>query len=179
MKEQVKTIDKVLQAVGIDVSKATIDVAFVYTDGESSERYSNDETGIGLVLVKLQETTGLYKVVMESTGRYHLLAALRLSEAGVDVRVINPLLAKPYYGGQIRKVKTDKADARVLARMALLEPKLPAQFGSDKIAIQFEVLNPQPLMSWKQSGFSTSNSAKNGVACLPGKATSSSHGDVQ
>ncbi len=136
MSEDVKVAKSVLSAVGIDVSKATLDVAFVYEARQTSERYSNDEAGIGLLLVKLQETTGQYKVVMESTGRYHLLVALRLSEAEVDVRVINPLLAKPYYGGQIRKVKTDKADARVLARMALLESKLPAGFGRDKMVIQ-------------------------------------------
>lgn len=125
-----------LQAVGIDVSKATLDVALIYEDRVQSERYSNDEAGIGLLLEKLRTATGEYKVVMESTGRYHLLGALGLSEGGIDVRVINPLLAKPYYGGQIRKVKTDKADARVLARMALLEPKLPVSFGRDKLAIQ-------------------------------------------
>jgi transposase len=113
-----------------------LEVAFVYEARQTSECYSNDDPGIALLLVKLQEAIGQYKVVMESTGRYHLLVALQLSKAGVDVRVINPLLAKPYYGGQIRKVKSDKADARVLARMALLEPKLPAPFGSDKIAIQ-------------------------------------------
>jgi transposase len=136
MSKQVRRNEQMLEAVGIDVSKATLDVAFLYQDEVRSERYNNDEPGIGLVLEKLQETTGQYKVVMESTGRYHLLSALRLSEAGIDVCVINPLLAKPYYGGQIRKVKTDKADARVLARMALLEPKLPTCFGRDKMAIQ-------------------------------------------
>ncbi|MGL4610670.1 MAG: IS110 family transposase [Trueperaceae bacterium] len=136
MSEDVRVTKPMLGAVGIDVSKATLDVAFVYETTQTSERYRNDDTGIALLLAKLQAATGQYKVVMESTGRYHLLGALRLSEAAVDVRVINPLLAKPYYGGQIRKVKTDKADARVLARMALLEPKLPATFRNDKIAIQ-------------------------------------------
>ncbi|MGL4610748.1 MAG: hypothetical protein ACRCYY_13890, partial [Trueperaceae bacterium] len=67
MSEDVKVAKPVLSAVGIDVSKATLDVAFVYEARETSERYSNDDTGIALLLMKLQGATGVYKVVMEST----------------------------------------------------------------------------------------------------------------
>jgi transposase len=68
------------------------------------------------------------KIIMESTGHYHLLSAVRLTENGFDARVINPLLAKKYFSGAIRKVKTDKHDAEILAEVALKEEKLPATF---------------------------------------------------
>ena len=65
---------------------------------------------------------------MESTGHYHWLPALLLAQAGLDVRVVNPLLAKQYTSSNIRKVKTDPADAAGLARMAAVADNLPAQF---------------------------------------------------
>jgi transposase len=129
-------IKDVVLGVGIDVSKGSLEVAFAYEGKEVSHSYSNNEAGLAVLVERLAQATGVYKVVMESTGRYHLLAALHLSEAGIDVRVINPLLAKRYYSSQIRKIKTDKADARVLAQVALLEKNLPKSFGRDKTAIQ-------------------------------------------
>ena len=69
---------------------------------------------------------------MESTGRYHLLAALILSEAGLDVRVINPLITKKYVTASIRKVKSDPTDARLLAEVAEREAKLPDRFVADR-----------------------------------------------
>jgi transposase len=49
-------------------------------------------------------------------------------KAGHDVRVINPLLAKKYSTANIRKVKTDQADAAVLAEISERERHLPPRF---------------------------------------------------
>lgn len=65
---------------------------------------------------------------MESTGHYHWLTALIFTEAGLDVRVVNPILAKQYTSANVRKVKTDPADAAGLARMALVADNLPPPF---------------------------------------------------
>lgn len=53
-------------------------------------------------------------VFMESTGRYHLAWARRLSAAGHRVHVLNALLAKRLMGAAnaLRQNKTDKIDAR-------------------------------------------------------------------
>ena len=128
-----------LVAVGIDVSKAKVDVAYVYEQLEEVKVYSNDEAGIAKLVSQLSQAQGCYKIVMESTGRYHLLAALRLSEAGLDVRVINPLIAKRYFSSKIRKVKSDKADAEVLAQVALLEQELPKRFSADKLCLKIRL----------------------------------------
>jgi transposase len=125
--------------VGIDVSKAKLDVAFVYDQHEEVKGYSNDETGLATLVSYLRQAQVKCKIVMESTGRYHLLAALRLSEAGLDVRVINPLIAKRYFSSKIRKVKTDKADAQVLAQVALLEKELPKPFVADKLCLKIRL----------------------------------------
>lgn len=135
MKEAKNKKDKLL-GVGIDVSKETLEVALVYEGKSEQHGYSNEEEGIEQLRKKLEGAEGEYKIVMESTGRYHFLVALRLSEAKLDVRVINPLMAKRYFSSQIRKVKTDKADSRVLAQVAILEQNLPKAFSTDKQAIQ-------------------------------------------
>lgn len=122
-------------AVGIDVAKLSLSVCVRFHDGtERALAIRNIETDINQKLLPLiAHCTG--KVVMESTGHYHWLTALMLTEAGHDVRVVNPLLAKQYTSGNIRKVKTDPADAKGLARMAQVADNLPAQFKLDPEAL--------------------------------------------
>lgn len=86
-------------AVGIDVAKATLSVCVVYPDGqERALSIRNIDTDINQKLLPLlHHYTG--KVVMESIGHYHWKPALLLKEATMDVKVVNPLLAKQYYLG--------------------------------------------------------------------------------
>ena len=115
-------------SVGIDVAKATLSVSICDHDGhEQALAIRNTDTDITTkVLPYLRHYSG--KVVMESTGHYHWTPALVLREAGIDIRIVNPLLAKQYTSGTIRKVKTDPADARGLARMAAVCDNLPETF---------------------------------------------------
>lgn len=122
-------------AIGVDVAKATLSVCIRSRDGnERALTLRNIETDINRKLVPLlTQYTG--KVVMESTGHYHWTTALLLRQAGVDVRVVNPLLAKQYTTGNIRKVKTDPADASGLARMAAVSDNLPPTFVTSKTTL--------------------------------------------
>lgn len=115
-------------AVGIDVAKATLSFCILYPDGhERALTIRNIDTDINKKLLpSLYKYTG--KVVMESTGHYHWKPAMILSKAGCDVRVVNPLLAKQYTAGNIRKVKNDPIDAQSLARMARVADNLPSPF---------------------------------------------------
>ena len=56
---------------------------------------------------------------MEHTGRYYEPVAQILSDAGVFVSAVNPLLIKGYGNNSLRKVKTDKADSIKIARYGL------------------------------------------------------------
>lgn len=118
-----------LSAVGIDVAKATLSVSFRSDEGqETALMLRNIEADIKeKLLPRLAGYKG--KIVMESTGHYHWLPTLLLAEAGHDVRVVNPLLAKQYTASNIRKVKTDPADASSLARMADIADNLPPAFS--------------------------------------------------
>jgi len=119
-------------AVGIDVAKATLSVCIRHPDGsEHALTLRNIEADIkGKLLPSLAGCSG--KVVMESTGHYQWRAALALTDAGVDVRVVNPILAKQYTAGNVRKVKTDPADAQGLCRMAAVADNLPERFRSSR-----------------------------------------------
>jgi len=122
--------------IGIDVSKNTLDVVFLFPEKHVHFVVPNNRSGIRTVIKKSSSfSSPLAKIVLESTGRYHLLCALLLSSAGLDVRVINPLLARRYLSSSVRKVKTDKADALVLAQVAQFEKRLPKPFSATKTDI--------------------------------------------
>lgn len=126
-----------LLGVGVDISKAKFDVAFIFASGnEESFTLPNNKTGIDKLSSRILSHESQPVLVVESTGKYHLLLAIRLSEAEIDVRTINPLMTKRHMDSNIRKVKTDKADAMLLARMAIKEEHLPKRFVPNTAAIE-------------------------------------------
>lgn len=126
---------KISIGIGIDISKAKLDIAILRKDGEfNCFVVKNNESGIKKIITKIKEYKG--KIIMESTGRYHLLSALRLSESGFDVRVINPITARRFMSASIRKNKTDKIDSCRLAEMTIIEKNLPKPFKPDILSIQ-------------------------------------------
>ena len=123
-------------AAGIDVAKATLSVCVRHPDGsERALTLRNIEADIKRELPPLLAGCP-GKVVMESTGHYQWRAALLLTDAGIDVRIVNPILAKQYTAGNIRKVKTDPADAKGLCRMALSADNLPDRFEGSREALR-------------------------------------------
>lgn len=101
--------------VGIDVAKATLEVAL--SDREGTLSVSNDETGHATLLAQLCALeVGL--VVLEATGGFELACALELQRAGLAVAIINPRQARDFARAMGRLAKTDSIDARVLADMA-------------------------------------------------------------
>jgi transposase len=101
--------------VGIDVSKATLDVA-LGSDGEVVQ-FPNDEGGIGQLLAQLAELAPTL-VVMEATGGYESLVAGAISGQGIGVAVVNPRQVRDFAKATGILAKTDRIDARVLARFA-------------------------------------------------------------
>jgi transposase len=101
--------------VGIDVSKATLDVAFG-SDGQLA-RVANDESGIA-GLVDQVAKVGPALVVLEATGGYEYLVAAALAGKGIAVAVVNPRQVRDFAKATGVLAKTDKIDARILARFA-------------------------------------------------------------
>jgi len=101
--------------VGIDVSKAYLDVAML--PGSETLRLANDAAGIA-ELISCLSCLNLGVVVLEATGGYELPAWSGLTEAGLPVAVLNPRQIRDFARSAGRLAKTDIIDAQVLARFA-------------------------------------------------------------
>lgn len=102
------------EAVGVDVSKAVLDVA---VHGSSKPRsFSNDAAGrrkLMAFLLPLQPR----QVVIESTGCYDLKVTDAMHDAGLPVVRINPRQGRDFAKATGQLAKTDRLDASILARM--------------------------------------------------------------
>jgi transposase len=109
-----------VKSVGIDVGKSSCQVALRDNSGEYIERsFSNSDEGLAKC-VEFLNTRGVSKetpLVLESTGGYHLLFTMTLRDTYHygSVKVINGILTKKYLGANIRKIKSDSVDAKILA----------------------------------------------------------------
>ena len=105
-------MEKKCQYIGIDISKETFDVSFYDGVSHRHEQYANTAMGFSSFASDLSMESWC---VMEATGVYHLHLALYLYERGIAVSVINPLVIRRFSQMQLRRAKTDKADAQQIA----------------------------------------------------------------
>jgi transposase len=108
-------------AVGVDVSKAKLDVALLGPQGKyRSKVFSNDHPGFKALLqwlgAQVPDGHAGAHVCMEATGAYHEALALFLHDQDVMVSVVNPLLVKRFAEANMLRNKTDDGDAKCLAR---------------------------------------------------------------
>jgi transposase len=100
-------------SVGIDVSKASLDVAVWETD--IAWHFANDIEGIQTLIGRLKDLSPDV-VVVEASGGYEALIAAELTTAGLPVAMTNPRRVRNFARSTGQLAKTDKLDARVLAR---------------------------------------------------------------
>ncbi len=106
--------------VGIDVSKAKLDVALLLPNEKfRSKVFANDAQGFKALLQWLEfhasEDAGLPHLCMEATGIYHESLACFVHDQGLAVSVVNPLTVKRFAQVHRQRNKTDQVDARCLA----------------------------------------------------------------
>lgn len=101
-----------LITLGIDVSKATLDVAGA--DEAGLERVSNEEAAIAAWLLRYAGQP--LEVGLEPTGGYHEEVMSQLLEAGAKVYLVDPKRLRHYREGVGVRAKTDEGDARLLRR---------------------------------------------------------------
>jgi len=110
--------------VGVDVSKDFFSAAGL--DGEGKELFSgfyemvsNGFSEFLKTLSSHDENLNQVLVAMESTGCYHINLFSFLHDKGIHVVVINPLLISNFAKLSLRKTKTDKKDAKTIARFVV------------------------------------------------------------
>jgi transposase len=107
--------------LGVDVSKLKVDVALLL-DGKKyrSKVFTNDSAGFSALLAWIGSNVAggqdNVHVCMEATGVYHENLALFLHDQGIAVSVVNPMFVKRFVESEGVRAKTDKADAKALAR---------------------------------------------------------------
>jgi transposase len=115
------------RAVGIDVSKASLEVVLLAEDPASSVSRSIPNTEDGFD--KLREWMGRevevdwdkIHVCLEASGGYERPVARYLHEQNLTVSVVNPRRTSAYADSRLNRSKTDPVDARLLARFCQRE----------------------------------------------------------
>lgn len=98
---------------GFDVSKANFDVSILDAGSKPvCGRFTNDKAGFKQALHVVP--AGAH-CIMEATGPYYLHLACWLHAEGFVVSVVNPLVIRRFAQSLLKRVKTDKADAALIA----------------------------------------------------------------
>lgn len=109
------------KVIGIDVGKEKLDVAI--TTEKRVREWSNDEVGRAeLIEWVLAQQVSL--VVVEASGGYEAAVVSELVERGQEVALVNPSRVRAFARAEGILAKTDKIDARVIARFVYKNNKV-------------------------------------------------------
>lgn len=124
--------------IGVDISKTFLDV-YRTSDG-SANRFKNNHEGFEL-FVQWIENDPVRLVLCEATGGYEKQLCLALAEAEVPFRIVNPLRVRDYAKSLGILAKTDKLDAKVLAKFAAERNLSPQEMPDETQLLLKELLN--------------------------------------
>lgn len=124
--------------VGIDVSKANLDVATLPSDEIIS--IPNDETGCRH-LVSLMKSLAPQLIVMEATGGYENLVAGMLAAEQLPVVVVNPRQMRDFGKAIGKLAKTDRIDAKTIARFGEAIKPEPRPFKDEETQALAALIN--------------------------------------
>ena len=136
-----------MNAVGIDVSKGKSTVTIRRPGDEvilppCDVRHTR--SSIDTLINEIKSLEGETKVCMECTGRYYEPMATWLTDAGLFVSTVNPVLIKDFGDDSLRAPKTDKADSKKIARYTLDRWTKLKQYGlMDETRNQLKTMNRQ------------------------------------
>jgi transposase len=108
--------------LGIDIAKATFQVALLREGKLRHHTFSNNTQGFAQLQVWLAKL-GIKRVhaCMEATASYGEALAEFLYQAGHKVSVVNPARIKGFAQSELQRNKTDKLDSSVIARFCDLQ----------------------------------------------------------
>lgn len=157
-----------MNAVGIDVSKGKSTVVALAPGGKFLSRpfdVLHTKSGIKELVSLVRTLDGDTRILMEHTGRYYEPLLQWLAASDLFVTAVNPKLIKDFGNNTLRKVKTDKADAKKIARYALDNwCDLRQHTGMDTTRTQLKTMNRQFAFCMKQK-----TACKNNLIALIGQ----------
>lgn len=110
------------RALGIDVSKRQLEIAT--HDPDRAWTVSNDAAGHHQLLAVCQELTPTL-IVLEASGGFEREVVAALSVAGWPIVLANPRQVRDFARSTGQLAKTDRLDARLLARFAVMVQPTP------------------------------------------------------
>lgn len=129
--------------VGIDVAKNKHDVAVLNEQGKLVLKpitFSNNRDGFEFLHNTLKQLNQDCLIALEDTGHYAFNLLNFLHQQGYQIYTYNPLLIKEFAKSlSLRKTKTDKKDARVIALKLLSDPNRE-QFQHDNRQEELKIL---------------------------------------
>ncbi len=107
--------------IGVDIAKIKFDVALLLEGKYKHKHFTNDEAGFEafihwIVAFNLPKPP---LICMEATGSYSLPLADFLIVQSYSVSLVNPAKIHAFAKSELSRTKTDKADAKLIARYAL------------------------------------------------------------
>jgi transposase len=161
--------------VGIDVSKNTLDAALICGAGKPRHKvFDNTPTGHAQLLFWLQDNAvRVSHACLEATGTWADAVALALHAAGHQVSLVNPALIRAFGQSQLKRTKTDKADAQLIARFCQMHqpplwiPPAPELRELQALVRRLESLEEMHLME--------DNRLASGISCQAVRADLEEH----
>lgn len=132
------------QVVGIDVGKEKLDGNL---NGQKRVReWANDETG-RIELGDWVVEQGVSLVVVEASGGYEAALVSELVARGQEVALVNPTRVRAFARAEGILAKTDKIDARVIARFgATMKPKSRVRRDEAQVGLSEKVSRRRQLV---------------------------------
>jgi transposase len=110
-----------MNTIGIDISKEWFDC--FCSARRLADQFPNNPAGWEEFITWIQEPS---HIVMEASGPYYLGLASYLSEQGIKVSVVNPLVIRRYGQMKLTRTKTDAKDAVLITQYGI--DQQPAQW---------------------------------------------------
>lgn len=134
-----------VDVVGIDVSKADFHACLLQSEQQARRSFPNTAAGYRQFVRWLgnRKAAGVH-VCMEATGSYWRDLAMALHKSSITVSVVNPSRTALFARSQLRRTKTDRVDAEMIAQFCLTQGpdawQPPAQ----------EILELRGLLSYRE-----------------------------
>ncbi len=132
------------QWVGIDVSKASLDV-YLRPSGKQFQ-FNNQANGISELIRQLQGFP-VEQVILEASGGLELEAAQALQQQGYAISIINPRQGRDFAKASGKLAKTDRIDAAVLAHFGeAMRPAITVLASANEQGLQEAVTRRRQLV---------------------------------
>ena len=133
--------------VGIDVGKAQLDVYLHEKDKHFT--VTNDTLGFR-ELLKVLNRLKVERIVMEATGRHETALAAELFERDFPLCIVKPLTIRQFARAADQLAKTDKIDARIIARFAaVMKPRFSHKQSKNLLLIKELITRRRQLIEMR------------------------------